>query len=201
MLLVSGDIGHENIDWFLSESRLHLSHKTWGIRTIAACDVFVEVLQEVAQDLNTLDNFCVIFGQEGDGSFLDALMKLVLMIEASLKIFTDFFSDELVHDSIDVGLKKLAGPPLAGVYYVHLIVYDRVLVRTSLMTVATTFHLVSLSEASLVAQVFHSILAVAAVIHVVASLVVFVLVHQASLITVVTSEMAFIFRTEVFNTT
>jgi len=61
-------------------------------------------------------------------------------------------------------------------------------------------HLASLSIASLVAHAFHSILTVG-FIHTVASLIVSVLVHEASLVTVVTFEMAFIFTTEVLDTT
>ena len=71
----------------------------------------------------------------------------------------------------------------------------------SLFTITTTLHLASLSEASLVAHAFHSILTVATVIHTVASLVVSVLVHEASFITVVAFEMTIIFTAEVLNTT
>jgi len=93
------------------------------------------------------------------------------------------------------------------------VISSMVLTAKHMFTITVTFHLVSLSEASLVAQAFHSVLAVAlvahafqsvltvaTVTHMVASLVVSVLVHEASLITVVTFEMAFIFTTEVLNT-
>ena len=83
---------------------------------------------------------------------------------------------------------------------VVLKVVSSVVLTANHMLSILAHHLASLSIASLVAHAFHSILTVG-FIHTVASLVVSVLVHEASLITVVTFEMAFIFTTEVLNTT